>query len=113
MVEVKRAEVDTRLEDRKIRVKFPEEMPAAYATNLVVQHTKHEFFISFFALYPPLILGTEEDKKARLEALSEVSAQPIVKIIISANRMGEFIQVMQDNQRTYTSTHGAPADDEA
>ncbi|MDQ7025720.1 MAG: hypothetical protein Q9P01_02015 [Anaerolineae bacterium] len=35
-----------------------EDTPRGYATNLVVQHTEHEFIISFFNIEPPLVLGT-------------------------------------------------------
>lgn len=89
-------------DSKRISVHFPEEMPTAYATNLVVQHTKHEFFISFFAIAPPLIVGTDDEKRARVEQIEQVTAQPLVKVVVSASRMPEFIKVLQDNYKTYS-----------
>lgn len=85
----------------RVAINFPDDMPSAWATNLVVQHTKHEFFISFYGIAPPLIVGTDEQKRKQLATITEVKAQPIVKIMLAASRMPEFLQVMQDNYRTY------------
>ncbi len=79
----------------------PEGIVSRYATNLVVQHTEHEFIVSFYEVQPPLLLGTPEENKAALEHLGEVRATCVARIIIAAGRMAEFVKVLQDNVATY------------
>ena len=46
---------------------YPESIVSRYATNLVVQHTEHEFILSFFEVKPPVILGTAEEQKEKAQ----------------------------------------------
>jgi hypothetical protein len=50
--------------------------PSVYATNITVQHTRHEFVISFYEAHLPMILGSEEEREAQLEAV--VISMPLV-----------------------------------
>ncbi len=86
-----------------IRVDFdiPPDFPTRYASNLVVQHTEHDFTITFFDIRPPLLVGTAEEKASQLGAIEAVKAAPIARIIVAASRMAEFVRVLQDNLKTY------------
>jgi hypothetical protein len=84
----------------------PEDLACQYATNLVVQHTAHEFMISFFRLAPPLIVGTTEEQKAQLEQIGYVRADCVARLIIAPGRMPEFLQVLQANLEAYQARHG-------
>lgn len=66
-----------------------------YATNMVVQRTEHEFIISFFEI-KPLILLTPKDVE-RLEKIDSVRAECIARVVVAAERMPLFIQVLQTN----------------
>jgi hypothetical protein len=46
---------------------IPDSLVTHYVTNMVVQHTPHEFIISFFDIKPPLIVGVPS--KEVLESL--------------------------------------------
>jgi len=50
-----------------IKWQIPEDLISRYATNLVVQHTEHEFTISFFEAEPPILLGTPEDSTLAIQ----------------------------------------------
>ncbi len=76
----------------------PEELPTYYATNLVIQHTEHEFFITFFELVPPITLGKTPEE---IERLQSVRARALARVAVSPDRLEEFIQVMQDNLTKY------------
>jgi hypothetical protein len=79
----------------------PEDLVSRYATNLVVQHSEHEFVISFFEIHPPLLLGTPEEIEAKLKQIESVQAHCVARIIVAAERMPEFLQVLQHNLDRY------------
>lgn len=74
-----------------------------YATHIVVQHTEHEFIISFFEVQPPVLLGMPEEIEARLEQIESIRADCVARVIVAAERMPEFVRVLQDNLDTYPS----------
>ncbi len=73
---------------------IPEDLISGYATNMVVQHSEQEYVLSFFELLPPIILGTPQELE-KLDTMSSVRAECIARIIVSAERMPKFIQVLQ------------------
>lgn len=79
----------------------PDDMLGRYATNLVVQHTNHEFIVSFFEAHPPMLLGSPKEIRAELEKVGAVRANCIARIIIAAGEMPEFVQVLRDNLEKY------------
>lgn len=82
---------------------FPNDIVSRYATNLVVQHSEHEFTISFFEVRPPILLGSAEQVQAALQQIESIPAICIARIIVAAERMPEFVQVLQDNLTQYQS----------
>jgi hypothetical protein len=67
----------------------PPSLVSRYATNLVVQASEHEFVLSFFEAYPPLVFGPPpEGTVARAEC--------VARIVITPQRLAEFVQVLQD-----------------
>lgn len=78
-----------------------EEVTTKYATNLVIQHTEHEFIISFFEIYPPVLLGPPEGQKLQAEMIDTVRAECVARIVVASDRMPEFVRVLQDNLGTY------------
>ena len=78
----------------------PGDLPTHYATHLVVQHTDEDFTITFFDLRPPLLMGPPEAQK-QLEAMQIVRPKALARIVVSPARMRQFIQVMQDNLKTF------------
>lgn len=78
-----------------------EDTPCRYATNLVVQHTEHEFTISFFRASPPILLGSVDEIKEQLKNVQSIPAQCVARVVVAGSRMPEFVQVLQDNLETY------------
>ncbi len=79
----------------------PENVVSRYATNMVVQHTEHEFIISFFEATPPLAVGSPEEQRVQLQETKSVRAECIIRIIVTAGRMQNFVQVLQGNLEAY------------
>ena len=77
---------------------------ARYAQNFVIQHSEHEFLISFFEIWPPMLLGEPEVIAKRAEAIKSVPARCVGQIIVSAERMPDLIRVLQDNMTQYLSS---------
>ena len=69
---------------------FPEDLVSGYATNILVQASDQEFYLSFFEAMPPIILSPEDAQN-----LEGVRAECIARIIISPDRMVKFVEVMQ------------------
>jgi len=86
-----------------IKWQIPEDLISRYATNLVVQHTEHEFTISFFEAEPPILLGTPEERQAALEQISSVPLKCVARVTVSASRMPEFVRVLQNSLERYQS----------
>lgn len=82
---------------------IPDDVPGGYATNMVVQHTEHEFMVSFFEMEKPIILGTPEERRERLKSMESVRAKCVAKVTIAAGRMQEFIDALAGNYELYTS----------
>lgn len=75
----------------------PDDLEGKYATNVLVQHTRHEFVIYFFEVEQPLLSGPEKQREKKLESISEIEAECVAKITISASRFPEIVQTFQRN----------------
>jgi len=89
----------------------PEDLTCQYATNLVVQHTEHEFVISFFRTAPPLIVGTPEETRAQLEQIGYVRADCVARIVVAASRMPDFVQVLQGSLEAHRLQNDQPGEE--
>jgi len=78
-----------------------EDLDSKYATNLVIQHSEHEFIIDFFEMRHPLILGNPQQVREQREKLESVRAECVARIIVSPDRMQEFIDAIQANLNQY------------
>jgi len=87
----------------------PKDLACQYATNLVVQHTDHEFILSFFQTSPPLLLGSHEEVMREAEQVKSVRAHCVGRIIVAASRMEEFVQVQLQNLERF---HQARSEEE-
>lgn len=81
----------------------PEGLISRYANNIIVQHTQHEFVISFFESRPPLIVGSPEEQAAQLEKMTSIKFECVARIIVAPDQMAEFLHVLQRNFETYLS----------
>jgi hypothetical protein len=76
---------------------IPEDVVARVATNMVAQHSNHEFIISFFEAYPPILLGGPEGAAKTLEATKYVEARCVARVVVAPERMAEFLKVLSEN----------------
>jgi hypothetical protein len=82
----------------------PTGFPTHYATHLVAQHSDEDFTITFWDLRPPVLMGSPDEKSQQVKALKEVRPTALARIVVTPRRMREFVQVMQDNLKTFEET---------
>lgn len=81
----------------------PDNQQTRYATNMVVSHGESEFFIYFFEIRSPLIMGTPEEQAAAVEQLDSVRAECVARIAVPSAKMQSFIKALQTNLEKYQS----------
>ena len=73
---------------------IPEDLPVLFANNITVQHTEHEFILTFYQVTPPPLLGPLAEQK--LKQMEEVPAVAVARVAVSAGRLPDFIAAMQE-----------------
>ena len=72
-----------------------------FANQILAQHLNDEFLISFGQVSPPAILGSEEEQQEGLARVEFVPVKTIARIGLPAQRMREFVSVMQQSLDQY------------
>lgn len=86
----------------RIERTFPEGLQTHFVSNIVVQHDPDIFIISFFELWPPVVLGeSDEEKRKALMALDHVDAKCVARLVVTPGKMKEFIAAMEENFKGY------------
>jgi hypothetical protein len=57
-------------------------------------------------VHQPLLLGSPEERKAQLEQIKSVRAECVARIIVAAERLPEFVEVIQGQLEVYRSKQG-------
>lgn len=82
---------------------FAEDLQSRYANNVVVQSGRFEFAISFFEMQLPMLLGSPEENKAKLEAMGSIRAECVSKIVLSPELVPGLISSLQTELEKYQS----------
>jgi hypothetical protein len=85
---------------KKLRIDriYPDDLQSHFVSNIVVQHQADYFTLSFFEIWPPAIFGeTEEEKQQALDAMEQVEAKCVARLVLTPAKMKEFVQVMSEN----------------
>lgn len=88
---------------KKIRLErtYPEVLQSHFVSNIVVQHRPEYFILSFFEVWPPPILGDNEEKQEILESLEMIEAKCVARLVVPPSAMREFVEVMTENLENY------------
>ena len=90
--------------ERAVPIKrtYPSDLKSHFVANLAVQHQQESFVLTFFEVWPPPIFGdTVEEKQKAMEAVKEVEATCVARLVVTPQRMRDFIRVMADNVGQY------------
>ena len=75
------------------------------ATNLLVQHTDHEFVLSFFETAPPIVLNEKDFE------IDKVTAECVARVVIAPKRMQQFIDTLQKSLEKYNLREAEKGDE--
>ena len=90
--------------DRQVRVvrEFPPDLTSHFVQHFVVQFREDHFVLSFFEIWPPIIVGeTEEEVVRQLSDLAAVPAKCVARLVITPSKMEELIGIMTDNYERF------------
>ncbi|MBI1900030.1 MAG: DUF3467 domain-containing protein [Planctomycetia bacterium] len=76
----------------------------AFANHLIVQHDPSCFYLWFFEALPPMLLGSEEEVAKQLESIETIPAQCAARVVIPANKMQSFVDVLTGNLTKYKAS---------
>lgn len=91
---------------------YPEGLKSVYSTHVVVQHTDHEFYVSFFDAPPPIVMGSPEELQSKLESIEEISISCVARVVISPERMPELIAILENNYAHFLERAGAQKEED-
>jgi hypothetical protein len=74
---------------------IPDDIVTRFATNMVVQKIDSGYLVSFFEIFPPLVLGQPNEIADQLKQLKSVHANCFARIVIADAKMTEFSNVLQ------------------
>ncbi len=81
----------------------PEGIQSRYANNVLVQAGQYEFTISFFEVQVPLLSGSPEENKAKLQQMRSVRADCVSKIVIPPNLVQGLMDALQTELDKFSS----------
>lgn len=96
------------LKSKKIKLNFvyPDNLKSNFVSNVIVQHQKDFFTLSFFEVWVPPILGnTEDEKKAELEKIDQVEANCVARLVVTPDKMRDFVKALHNNLENYDKIH--------
>jgi len=86
------------------------ELAAIHANNVLIQHTDHEFVITFFEVLPPVVTPDPARQARELARIKSVQARAVARIVMSPGRAKEFMAALQDNLANYAARLEQPTE---
>jgi len=87
---------------RRIWNRFdPDNIISRYANHMLIQMSGTKFILHFFQVHPPILFGSPEEIKAKLEKVKSVRAEWVCRIYIPLEKMPSFIRALQEKYQKY------------
>jgi hypothetical protein len=93
-----------------VKYVIPDEIITRYATDMVVQHSDQEFLISFWEIQRPVLLGTDEERKAQVQMIKFIENRCVARFAITPDRMQKFLDALKENVDHYQKEKASKAD---
>jgi Protein of unknown function (DUF3467) len=87
----------------KVDWHVPEGFQSRYANNTLVQAGQSEIIISFFEMQLPILLGTPEENKMKLEETRKIHAECVSKVIVPPQLLPGLINALQTEYEKFQS----------
>jgi hypothetical protein len=82
-----------------------DETPLFGANQMIGQVEQDEIFITFGAVTPPVILGSQEERLEQARGLGYVPVRPITRLQVTRRRLDEFIRLLTQTRDNYDALH--------
>lgn len=93
-------------ERRNIPIRFTisDDVKTMYANNVIVNHTPEgDFYLSFFEVLPPIVIGDAEQVRHAINSIDYVEAKCLTRIVINADRVKGLIAALVQNMTKFSS----------
>jgi|GEM_PF-743873 len=85
-----------------------DDIKSIYASNVVVQPGQHEIILSLFEIRPPILTGTPEENRAKIEQIGTIRAECVGRIVVDPDLVPNIITALQTTLDNY---HAAKAEE--
>ncbi len=82
-----------------------DDVPIRAATQFISQFDEHGFYLTVGMLSPPVLLGSDEEKREQASKISFVPINPLGRFLLSEKSVRDLVEVLQislarfDNRR--------------
>lgn len=105
------SEAEAYSKELEIKRVVPSDLQAKFANDLVIQNQSEHFVLSFFEMFPPMIIGdTTDEIREAYEAIEAVEARCVARIIVTPKMLKGFIDALTKNVQNYERRYGLPLD---
>jgi len=80
---------------RLVTIEWPEPGVAAFANNLLAVSDGGTTYLTFCQIAPPILMGTEEERREQLQSLGSLKAQAVARIVVPVDTLAKMIGVLQ------------------
>ena len=88
-----------------------EDVPILFANDFIAQFRGTEFILTVGQLQPPIIFGSAEERQEQLDKTGYVPVQVVARLGLTEQRMGQLIEVLNQNWEKYQQQKGTEETD--
>lgn len=88
-----------------------EDLPVRTATNIVSQFQDDLFIVNVGFANPPILTGTPEEVRQKVESLDSVPVTPVVRLGLTESAMRSFASVLQENLKRFEAAKDSETED--
>jgi hypothetical protein len=81
----------------RIKRSFPVGQQPVFSNHLAVQHDGATFYLLFFHIRQPLIIGDDEASHKELAALTELNAECVAQVVVPPQLIPAIIKALAEN----------------
>lgn len=85
-----------------------DEVPIMLANQFVIQGGDSELLLTIGQLAPPMLLGSDDERRQQAEAISYVPIRPLCRVSLTAERLAELIDVLSQHRDLAEGPLGPP-----
>jgi hypothetical protein len=74
-----------------------EDVPILFVNQFVIQYVQDDFILMLGQMTPPILLGTDEERRAQAEKVAYVPINVVARVAFSRGRLVELIEILQDH----------------